>query len=214
MRLRGGGDGFGTPPMPASPTYSPHETPAQSPTHSPAPDSSEAIVDADFHAAFEQGFPQGFPPDVPPDRRSPTIRAQDMLGSAQASSSGTSSITPAGGPAGRVRKRKCSDPCGHRYNTRAERQVAEVQWAISSVLFSETVAARTYNSLLEMGHEVDEPRLSAFVGSQLCSEPRPWKDVPFYVNKYVGEVLGGALEGGEGREGVVVYGRDPDSDSP
>ena len=80
-----------------------------------------------------------------------------------------------------------------------------------SVLFSESVASRAFNSLYEMGYEVDELRLNAFVGSQLCSEPRPWKDVPCYVSKYVGEVLGGALEG---REGVEVYGRDPESDSP
>ena len=80
-----------------------------------------------------------------------------------------------------------------------------------SVLFSESVASRAFNSLYEMGYEVDELRLNAFVGSQFCSEPRPWKEITFYVNKYVGEILGGILEG---REGVVVYGRDPDSDSP
>ena len=50
---------------------------------------------------------------------------------------------------------------------------------------------------------MDEHRLNAFVGGQLCAAPRPLKELIFYVNQYVSEILEGALDG---QGGVVVYG--------
>ena len=77
--------------------------------------------------------------------------------------------------------------------------------------FSDAIASRIFITLLEMGQEVDELKVNTFVCSQLCSEPKPLKDIMFYVNKLVSEILDGALDG---QSGVVVYGRDQSSGSP
>ena len=121
-------------------------------------------MEAEFYAAYAQGFPQGFPPEPPP--ASPTPFVQDSSGS---SLPGSSQAGPSTLPFGRP--------------------THECQAEILSVHFAETVAGRVFNSLHEMGFEMDEHRLNAFVGGQLCAAPRPLKEIIVYVNQYVSEIL-------------------------
>ena len=168
------------------------------PTYSPTPDSPEA----EYPAAFVQDYhplqvsdleAAGFtvldgrvvPPEPPP--ASPI---HDAPPAAQPSLPGSSQAGPSTLPFGKP--------------------THECQEEMFGVHFSDAVASRVFITLLEMGHEVDQERVHTFVCGQLCAEPKPLKGIIFYVNKYVGEVVDGALEG---LDGVVVYGRDHDSDS-
>ena len=186
LRLRGGGDAFGTPPGPPSPTYS------------PTPGSPEA----EYPAAFVQDYPTLLVSDleaagftvldgrVVPPEPPPASPIHDAPPAAQPSLPGSSQAGPSTLPFGKP--------------------THECQEEMFGVHFSDAVASRVFITLLEMGHEVDEERVHTFVCGQLCAEPKPLKGIIFYVNKYVGEVVDGALEG---LDGVVVYGRDHDSDS-